>query len=324
MVDVINNYELLVPFQNQNAGFSRWTKAKKNGKTYFIKEFMDPKYPDQVSLKESLRKSRIKECEDFEDKKRNLYTTVNSASDGNLVGAEEFFRGDSHYYLATEWVNNCGLSFADIAKKDLKDKLLLCRTAAHSLQALHSAGITHSDIKDTNVIVHETAGKKLVAKIIDFDSSFFENNPPDNEDELGGDQVYLSPEACLFFCGEDVNLTHKMDVFALGLLFHQYLTGELPYFDRNEYDYAHEAVLDDVVLKADSADIKLPIREIIDKMLLKDAEKRISSAEVYEKLTDYYREQFPYELSGGGETLSSFGSRKIKMSKDFFKPAGDL
>ena len=314
----INNYELMAPFQNQNAGFSRWTKAKKEGRIYFIKEFMDPKYPDQNSLKESLRKSRIKECEAFETEKRNLYTTVNSISDGNLVGVEEFFRGDSRYYMVTPWMDNCGLSFADIAKKDLKDKLLLCRTAAHCLQALHSARIVHSDIKETNVIVHETAGKKLVAKIIDFDSSFFENNPPDNEDDLGGDQVYLSPEACLFFCGEDVKLTCKMDVFALGLLFHQYLTGELPYFDKNEYDYAHEAVLDDVVLKADTADIKLPIREVIDKMLLKDVEKRISSAEVYEKLTKYYKEQYPFESTGGSN------SGRLRMSSDFFSPAGDL
>ena len=31
----MNQYELLEPFQNKNAGFSRWTYAKKNNKDYF-------------------------------------------------------------------------------------------------------------------------------------------------------------------------------------------------------------------------------------------------------------------------------------------------
>lgn len=330
MADMINNYELLEPFQNQNAGFSRWTTAFKNGKRYFLKEFMDPKYPDQESLKENLRRTRIKECEAFEVAKRNLYTAINKASDGNLTRITEFFRADSRYYLATEWIDQDSLKFSQIAGMSLKDKLLLCRTAAHSLAALHSEKIAHSDIKETNVLVRLSKGGKPVAKIIDFDSSFFEYSPPDNEDELGGDQVYLSPEACMFFCGEDVNLTCKMDVFALGLLFHQYMTGELPYFDKNEYDYAHEAVLDDVILRADTADIPAPMGRIIEGMLLADPEKRSSASDVYIHLTEFYKQQFPSESIGKGYRVehrsasTGTGSSKLKMGKEFFKQAGDL
>ena len=326
MADAINKYELLEPFSNRNAGYSRWTKASKNEHFYFIKEFMKPKYPDKVTLDESLRQIRIKECEKFEADKKTLYAAIDGASDGNLVRIEEFFRADSRYYIATEWIDSCGLDFYEISKKDLKDKLLLCRTAAHSLKQLHSAGIIHSDIKATNVIVKESAGGKLVAKIIDFDSGFFENDPPRNEDELGGDQVYMSPEACLFLCGEDVGLTCKMDVFALGLLFHQYLTGELPYYDQKEYAYAHEAVLDDVVLRADSSAIEPELQKLIEKMLLKDAERRPGSAEVYDILTTYYKKLFPPQKKGpkGQEPELFPRDTRIKFSKNLLHKAGDL
>ena len=329
MSDVINKYLLMDPFQNKNAGFSRWTTAKKGSRFYFIKEFMDPKYPDENSLSDALRDNRIRECKEFEKHKIKLYSTINEASDGNLVRIAEFFRVDSHYYMTTEWIDHDGMDFENIARMDMKDKLLLCRTAAHSLAALHSVRIAHSDIKDTNVLVHRSPGGKAVAKIIDVDCGFFEDDPPENEDELGGDQVYLSPEACLFFCGEDVHLTCKMDVFAMGLLFHQYLTGELPYFDKKEYDYAHEAVLDDVVLMADPACIPPKVGEIIENMLLLDAEKRISAQEVFDQLTEYYKNQYPTKTAGTAfgpksDTKQQVKKGKLKISKDFFKKADNL
>ena len=37
MEDVINGYALEAPFQNKNAGFSRWTFAKKGDERFFIK-----------------------------------------------------------------------------------------------------------------------------------------------------------------------------------------------------------------------------------------------------------------------------------------------
>lgn len=331
MADILNNYRLLEPFKGQDAGFSRWTTAAKNGTTYFLKEFLDPKYPD-YRLDESLRKTRIRECEAFEVEKRKLYSAINKASDGNLVRIAEFFRVDSHYYISMEWINKEALRPDDIAKMDMKDKLLLCRTAAHSLAALHSMNIAHSDIKETNVLVHRSVGGKPIAKIIDFDCSFFVESPPFNEDELGGDQVYLSPEACMFFCGEDIKLTCKMDIFALGLLFHQYITGRMPYFDKSAYDYAHEAVLDGNILEADQASVPAPVKKIIDRMLLNDPEERISAAEAYRQLTVYYSSFIKRYDAYSDNTKSSsarkgpadIDSSKYKDPGDYFKPAGEL
>lgn len=342
MEETINNYHLNKPFQSQNAGFSRWTTAIKGSQRFFLKELINPKYPDEESLRESLRAVRIKECERFEAEKTVLFSEINKASDGNLVRIIEFFRADSRYYVSSHWIDHVEMSFQEIARLGLKEKLFLCRTAAHSLAGLHSRKIVHADIKDTNVLIHKTKDGRLVSKIVDFGCSFFEGSPPDNEDDLGGDQVYLSPEACLFVCGEETELTCKMDVFALGLLMHQYLTGKLPSYDATAYNYAHEAVLDDVILKVDSTDIPLPVRTIIEHMLIKDAANRISAQEAYFLLTAYYNKTFPIvrslisdtdhskeNVSITSDSLNSanphavYTSSKLKMSRDFLKKAED-
>lgn len=292
MEDKISEYQLLAPLQNKDAGFSRWTYAKKNGQDYFLKEFLNPIYPDQESLSERLRQNLISNCQKFESKKAHLYQTIDEVSDGNLVRIFEFFRYDSHYYIAMPKITGEKLSFKEIAKLPFQERIILCRTAARSLMKMHNAHIVHSDIKDSNVLLHRTKTGKLTAKIIDFDCSFFENDPPQKEEDLGGDQIYLSPEACQFFCGEEANLTCKMDIFALGLLFHQYLTGDLPYFDHTEYDYAHEAVLDDSPLVVSNG-LQNSLRSMIERMLEKDPENRIDIISVFNLLGVYLKETDP-------------------------------
>ena len=56
MGEVLNGYKLLAPFQNRDAGFSRWTTGEKDGKVYFIKEFLNPVYPADSSLSEQITK----------------------------------------------------------------------------------------------------------------------------------------------------------------------------------------------------------------------------------------------------------------------------
>ena len=87
---------------------------------------------------------------------------------------------------------------------------------------------------------------------------------------------------------EDKRLSVKIDVFALGLIFHQILTGELPDFDHDKYHYVFEALLDKGEVRlhhiTDSGN-----RMILEKMLVPDPEKRISLAEFLEK--DVYKRQ---------------------------------
>lgn len=285
MSETINGYTLLEPLQNKNAGFSRWTFAQKEDEVFFIKEFMDPIYPTDSNLSETIKKQRISGCQKYESHKKKLYHAVNRASDGNLIEIVEFFRMGSHYYTVTPKVKTAPISMERLKNGPLPDRLLLCLTAAHALMKLHEEHIVHADIKEANVLLTLSPMGKPVAKIIDFDCAFFESEAPESEDDLGGDQVFLSPEACLFLIGEEDSskLTCKMDVFAMGLLFHKYLTGELPGYDSSEYDYAHESVLDGQELTISP---KLPeaVRDMLRQMLVADPEERVSMKDVFHVL----------------------------------------
>ena len=188
-----------------------------------------------------------------------------------MIGVEQFFRVNAKYYISTQAITHPILSIQEIAKQPFYERLKLCCIVAHAMSRLHSKKIVHADIKPDNVLVYKN--NKLQAKIIDFDCSFFEKNAPKRGEELNGDMVYLSPEAFLHIIGEYSYLSCKMDVFALGLLFHQYMTGHLPVFDLKEYQYAYEVVLDNQSLGIDQR-LNSVVSSLIIKMLDKEPKKR--------------------------------------------------
>lgn len=322
MSEVMNQYELLAPFQNKNAGFSRWTYATRKEKEYFLKEFLDPVYPTDESISLDLRKKRILDCKEFETRKKKLYNVINDVSEGNTVRIFEFFRYDNHYYIATDRIAGPKIAIESIPEIPFEDRILLCKTIAHEIMKLHQAHVVHADIKENNIILKWTQNGKLVGKIIDFDASFFEDDPPEFEDELGGDQVYLAPEACQFICGDSVKLTCKIDVFALGLLFHQYLTGKMPEFDTDEYDYAFDAVLDDQHLQL-APELPARLQDMIKGMLEGNPEKRFSMEKVYAILEEMDPNS-NQESSETENTVEKEEEKEKKKAEDWFYMAGDL
>ena len=47
--DTLRGYRLLEDFRVVGAGLSEWTFAERDGRTYFIKRFLAPTYPDDAS-----------------------------------------------------------------------------------------------------------------------------------------------------------------------------------------------------------------------------------------------------------------------------------
>ena len=75
-------FELDAPFYNRDAGFSVWTFGRRHGKEYFIKQFLDPVYPEgDVPGAQAQREY----CRRFEEEKCGLYRAISEASDGNVV-----------------------------------------------------------------------------------------------------------------------------------------------------------------------------------------------------------------------------------------------
>lgn len=320
---MLGDYRLTTQLTSQNSGFSVWGYGVKQGKEFFIKQFLSPKYPenDTISSPERLKK-RLKLCEDFEYSKRRLYQTLNRCSDGNALRVHEFFRVGSNYYISTQKITCPAWEVSRIVALRDVDKRRLCATIAHAVASFHEGGLVHADLKHTNILFTHGSSGILTAKVIDFDSSFLETNPPQPGEEIIGDQVYFSPEACLHVWGEAVKLTCKMDVFALGVLFHQYFTGKLPYFDQEAFCYPGESVANGAPLTL-AAELPWDLKQLLGAMLAPNPDDRPAAAEVFEAL--YVGPDGPGRFIGSEEAAkTSAGTASPTAGGHRWSQAGDL
>lgn len=276
----INGYALLDDFTTANAGMCKWGFAKKNGHEYFIKEFLSPKYPmDESLLGPELTKKMRESADAFFYKKKAYYGRLAACRTGNVMVNLDFFRHGAKYYAVTDKVCGDTLEIADIAKLSEDSKRTLIMSILYSMSKVHKAGIVHSDLKPENILVRKTESGYCTAKIIDFDAGFLEESVPN---VIEGSQNYFAPEAVLKTNGKEIAVTTKADVFALGLLMHQYWCGKMPDFP-DSYHYVSEAVLNNKPVVIDSR-IPKEIGNLINRMLSQNASDRPTAEEVWKQL----------------------------------------
>jgi eukaryotic-like serine/threonine-protein kinase len=286
--DVINGYRILEDFRVVGAGLSKWSFAAKGGREYFIKEFLSPTWPDEHAPGSAQTKMRKRQrCAAFERHHRRIQEALAAVSGlgGNLIVTLDFFRWGAKYYKVTEKVEVSGLEPADVAALAFPDQLVLLKTVAHSLRILHDRGIVHGDLKPSNVLIKRTE-LGYTTKLIDFDNAYLAGEPPPPE-EIVGTMNYYSPELVGYIQETGTaaaELTQKADIFALGLIYSEYLTGSVPAFDAAAYQYAGVAAAAGQRLRLPPASLPTAVVELVDRMLLTDPAARPTIAETHSTL----------------------------------------
>lgn len=158
------------------------------------------------------------------------------------------------------------------------ESLSIAIQIAAGLARAHAKGIIHRDVKPANVMIADDG----VVKIVDFGLAKLSGE--DRITRTGatlGTLVYMSPEQV---SGEDVD--HRTDIWALGVVLFEMLTGGLP-FEHDNLTATIHAILRRDPPPIDRLRRGLPesIETFIDRALQKDAAKRIQTMdEVIEEL----------------------------------------
>lgn len=134
-----------------------------------------------------------------------------------------------HVYSVTEYIEGCTLDewMNDQLEPDLVAVRSLVKQIAAGLQALHRRAMIHRDLRPKNVMIDGNG----TARIIDFGSvqvaGLDEMAPRADDAAFAGTMQYGAPELYL-----GAEATQRSDIFSLGVITYQMLTGRLPYGPR--------------------------------------------------------------------------------------------
>ena len=102
---------------------------------------------------------------------------------------------------------------------------------ADSLGEAHQLGIVHRDLKPENILLTQTHDGRLRVKTIDFGIARLDGATRSGSGLLSGTPHYMAPEQCA--AAEADTLDGRVDVYAVGVILFQALTGERPFDGRD-------------------------------------------------------------------------------------------
>jgi serine/threonine-protein kinase len=202
-----------------------------------------------------------------------------SLDHSNIVKFLNFVENEDGIFLIMEYIDGITLD-EFIAKKngliieervyDLFDQILNAFTYAHK------KGIVHRDIKPANILLTDDNDGEFHIKVMDFGIARIISESNEHEKNwIVGTPSYMSPEQVV---GEDVD--QRSDIYSLGVLLHQMLTGRTPY---DATTLSELKIKDKVVkeplprMKDYYAYISEKMQKIVDKAVEKDRKKRFQS-----------------------------------------------
>lgn len=153
-----------------------------------------------------------------------------------IVTLHEFGQADGLYFILMEFVDGVNLGqLMHGGRISPREALAIVPQICDALQFAHDQGIVHRDIKPENILLDRYGRVKVadfgIAKIVGpvgEDSLRSGNIPvPENQTLAGkiiGTPEYMAPEQI----EHPSDVDHRADIYALGVVFYQMLTGELP------------------------------------------------------------------------------------------------
>ncbi len=157
---------------------------------------------------------------------------MNSIRHPNIVDITDFGQTESMYFIIMEMLEGetLGARLEHDRPLDERVTVRILGQVASAVGAVNEQGIVHRDIKPENIFLTNHPDYPDFVKVLDFGVVKLMGAPPEAAHKTRpgsaiGTPAYMSPEQCL----GDSRLDHRSDVYALGVVGYEMLTGGLPF-----------------------------------------------------------------------------------------------
>ncbi len=231
----------------------------------------DPKLERPLAIKTVHMGGDIKASVDATEQRRILLReaiTVAKFNHPNIVSIYDVEDAGDAAFLAMEFVD--GMSLENLLAKTgtlrLELALPMIVQIARGLAAAHQAGVIHCDIKPANILL----GRDGSIKVTDFGIARSAIEATGNASGTFGTPGYLPPEALTAAA-----FTPMADLFGVGAVFYEVLTGEPPHAGKNARDtLVRTATMPAPSVRERNKSVPPAVDEVIHGLLEKDPKRR--------------------------------------------------
>jgi len=203
----------------------------------------------------------------------------------NILPIYDAGEEDGSYYVVTEHVHGAR-TLASYCKPDnllrVDDVVDIIFKCAKALHYAHTRGVVHRDIKPSNIML--TLDNDV--RIIDFGIALITDSTLSRIEGIAGSPSYMSPEQI-----QSAEITPKSDIYALGVLMYELLTGFRPFRANNLSKLLHQIIYaTPAPIHTLRSDISADLEELVATALQKDPENRFKNGlELAGKLTQVFQ-----------------------------------
>jgi serine/threonine protein kinase len=269
----------------------------------------DPSLHRQVAIKAvSLRQGFLQQG--ALDNLMQEARTVSQLQHSNIVTIYDVGSFDSKPYLVLEYVQGESLHSMTKQALPIKRAVRIMRDVLAGVGAAHKAGIIHCDLKPANIMITGDGQ----AKVADFGLALLADSQQDDTDHLSGTPQYMAPEYIETRKHQTVS-----DVFSLGLVFYEMLTGKPAFHGEDVYQILNAIAHSPLAAPSSiNAEIDEALDTVIMKSLEKDPQNRYQTAgEMLEALEKTLDLNEAMTHSDNADATIQFLLRRMNHKKDF-------